>query len=161
MLWLVVLAGWGFFYLVFPKVPGYEETMKHGEPVPGKIVRIEEVQNIKINSRHPRRVWFEYGDGKQGNMMIAMKAKVREDRQILVRVLGEQAYPEGIQPLTKPSWLKFVFGAGIVLGGLMIASGVFRLVLLGGLVGGGLLAAKKVIDDKKQPPPPPPPAPPV
>lgn len=57
-LWLAVLVGWGFCFLIFPKLPGYDDAMKRGEQVPGKVLRVETVDNVKINGKHPRRVVY-------------------------------------------------------------------------------------------------------
>ncbi|NNM30476.1 MAG: hypothetical protein HKO57_13220, partial [Akkermansiaceae bacterium] len=70
-LWIGVFVCWGFLMVIFPKLPDYEETMAQGRVVPGKVLRIETVENVTINDRHPRRVVFRYGEEQEGYMTLA------------------------------------------------------------------------------------------
>jgi hypothetical protein len=43
LLWLVALAIWGISALIFPKLPGYDDTLANGERVQGQVVRVAAV----------------------------------------------------------------------------------------------------------------------
>ncbi|MCH7228163.1 hypothetical protein [Haloferula sp. A504] len=154
-----VLIAWGISALIFPKLPGYDETMEQGEAVPGKVIRVETVENVTINDRHPRRVIFGYGDGQEGSMMLAMDETAMEGQELSIRVMGDQAYPEGLDPFKRPSWLNPLLVAGIIVASLFLLFGILRLLVIGGV----LFAAGRSIMKKNDPspPPPPPPAPPA
>jgi hypothetical protein len=156
-LWVLVAAAWGIIALIFPKLPGYDEAMERGDVVPGKVLRVETVDNVTINDKHPRRVIYSYGDGQEGSMTMALDESASEGQALKVRVMGEQAYPEDIRPLAKPSWLKFVLIGGALLGTLFIALGVIRLLIIGGV----LFTAGRSLGKGNQAPPPPPPPPPA
>lgn len=152
-LWVFVLVGWGFTVLIFPKMPGYKEAMERGEVVDGKVLRIETVENVTLNERHPRRIIYSYGE-EEGAMTMAMSESAKDGQAIKVRVLDGQAYPEGIRPLASPSWLKFVFIGGIVLGAIMIGVGILKLLIIGGVL---FAAGRELMKKKSTPPPLPPP----
>jgi hypothetical protein len=152
-LWVIVLAAWGITALIFPKMPGYKEAMERGDVVDGKVLRIETVENVRINERHPRRVIYRYGE-EQGEMTMAMSESAKDGQAIKVRVLDGQAYPEDIRPLASPSWLKFVFIGGIVLGAIMIGLGILKLLIIGGVL---FAAGRELMKKKSTPPSRPPP----
>ncbi|BCX47969.1 hypothetical protein HAHE_18770 [Haloferula helveola] len=155
-LMLFVLAGWGFTFLIFPKIPDYDEAMRDGERVPGTVVRIETVENVTINNKHPRKVVYRYGEDQEGTMTMALDESAKEGQTVQVRVLGQYAYPEGIRPLAQPGWLKVVLIGGALLAVLFIGFGILRLLVIGGaLFAAGRGLAKR--QDPNQPPPPPPP----
>lgn len=160
-LWIVVLAIWGICALIFPKLPGYDETLERGEQVSGEVVRVENVENMTINGRNPRRVFYRYGDGREASMIMALDQRAAAGEKLKVRLLGDQAYPEGIRPLAKPGWLNAVLILGAVFGTLLVVAGVLRLLVIGGvLFAAGRSMLKK--DDSPPPedsPPPPPPGP--
>lgn len=155
---VVVLVAWGISALIFPKLPGYDKTMEQGEVIPGKVLRVETIENITINDRHPRDVHFEYGDQQEGSMRLAMDEKATQGQSLNVRVLGDQAYPEGLRPFRKPKWLNLLLTGGVVVASLFLVFGLLRLLVIGGvLFAAGRSMMKK---DEAPPPPPPPPAPP-
>lgn len=158
LLLVMALFGWGFCFLIFPKMPGYDAAMEDGDTVPGKVVRIETVENVTINDEHPKRVVFSYGEDKEGSMMMAMKESASEGQSVQIKVLGENAYPQDIEPFAKPSWLNYLLIGATALGLLFLVWGVLRLLLIGGIL---ISAAKKAKDQGggEPPPPPPPPAP--
>lgn len=156
-LWIVAAVGFGITALVFPKLPDYKKTLEHGEVVEGKVLRVEEVDNITVNGRHPKRIVFSYGDGGEATLMLAMGERAKKDQPLKVRVLGDRAYPEGIDLFAKPRWLNLALFAAAGLGSVMVAFGVLRLAAIGGLLFAG---AKALAKDRSETPPPPPPSPP-
>lgn len=156
-------VGWGICLLMFPKMPDYDKTMERGTQVPGKVLRLETVENVEINGKNPRNVIYRYGDGKEGSMRIAMGETASQGQEIQVRVLGEHAYPEGIEPFMRPWWVTALLIGMAVLGSLSLIWGVVKLLLIGGVLAtaGGALLKKKGNQAPPPPPPPPPPAPPA
>ena len=61
-------------------------------------------------------------------------------------MLGDLAYPEDIQPLARPRWLRFAMIGGLLFGSLLIGSGILRILIFGGLLGGAAISAKKAMD---------------
>ena len=88
---IIAIAAWGFSLAIFPKLPDYDKAMEEGTLVPGKVLRVEKIENIKINGKRPRKVIFSYGDGQEGSMMMGMKASAKKGQEIQVRVLGARA----------------------------------------------------------------------
>ena len=152
-LWVLVLVTWGITSLIFPKMPGYKEAMERGQVVDGEVLRIETVENVTINERHPRRVIYRYGE-EEGTMTMALSETAKSGQAIKVRVLDGQAYPEDIRPLASPSWLKFVFIGVIALGALMIGLGILKLLIIGGVL---FAAGRELLKKKNTPPSLPPP----
>ena len=137
---IIAIAGWFLCNLIFPKLPDYKEAMSRGELVEGRITKVEEVSNITINKRHPKRVTYPYQEAKEGSMVLAMDQKASEGASVTLRVLGENAYPKDLKPLAKPSWLSTaLIGAGI-LGLFLIVKGILRLLVIGGALAVGLHA---------------------
>lgn len=154
-MWIVVAVIWGICALIFPKLPSYDETMASGEVVAGKVLRVETVENITINDKHPKRVVYQYGEETEASMLMALSQSAKKGQALKIRVLDGQAYPEGIRPLAKPKWLKFVLIGGVILGCILMGLGILRLLIIGGV----LFAAGKALTKQDTPPPPPPPAP--
>lgn len=100
---------------------------------------------------------MEEWHGQKGSMTMAMNESVKEGKEIKVRVLGEHAYPEDIRPLAKPPWLKFILIGLAFFGNLLIAGGVFRLLLIGGVLAGTFFVARKSMAKENETPPPLPP----
>lgn len=162
-LWLAAIVGWAISAAIFPKLPDYEKTLEKGELQEGTVLRVENVENISINDRHPKRVHFEYGDDRQGSMILAMKERASKGQEIKVRVLGDQAYPVGLDPLAKPGWVNLALLAALVIGSLLLVFGILRLAVIGGaLFAGGraLLKQHGSSGNSSGPPPPPGPFPP-
>lgn len=154
-LMIFVLFGWGFSILIFPKLPDYEETLERGDVVPGEVLRVETVENITINGRHPRRVVYRYGEGegREASLLLAMDQSAKSGQPLDVRVLGENAYPEGLRPFAKPKWLQWGLIGVSCFAGLLITTGILRLLLIGGV----LIAVGRSLLKKEPTPPSPPP----
>ena len=155
-----VLVVWGICYALFPKLPRYGEVMERGEPVSGEVTRVETIENVTLNGKKPQRVVYSYGDGKTGSMMMALGESASEGNSIEVRVLGDYAYPEGIDPLIRPRWLNYGLLFFAAVGLMSFVAGLLRLLLMGGalVVAGKLLTKGKGGGSQTPPPPPPPPS---
>ncbi len=151
---LLVFVGiaWGICAMIFPKLPDYDKVMKEGEVTTGEVVRVETVSNVKINGKSPRRVHFSYGGGEKNSMTLAMGENTSKGKKINVRVLGDNAYPEGLRPLAQPRWLKFAFIGGIIFASILLVSGIIRLLLIGGVL---FATGHALLKDKNSEKPPP------
>lgn len=143
-LWFFALIFGGIFYLVFPKAPGYDDTMERGDIVPGEVVRVETMSNTRINGRNPQRVVFRFGDGREASMVMAMDQAAAEGQALQVRVLDDHAYPEGIRPLVMPLVVKLIPVGAALLGTLLLVFGIIRLLVLGGI----LFAAGRAVSSR-------------
>lgn len=155
-LFIFALAGWGICALIFPKLPDYSKVMEEGEIVPGEVIRVEKVDNVTINGGNPKKVFYSYGDGKEASMMLAMRESTSAGKKIEVRVLGENAYPVDLRPLAKPRWVNYAVIGLAIFATFLIAIGILRLLLVGGVLvaaGHALLKDKKSNTNSDQPPP--------
>lgn len=148
---IAVVFGWWISGVIFPKLPDYEETMEQGQVMKGEVLRTEPVDNVTINGRNPVKVFFRYGE-EEAEMTMALGERAKKGQALKVRVLNGHAYPEEIEALVRPGWLKYTFIAAFLLGGIMIGFGLLRLLVIGGV----LFAAGRSMLKKDDSPPPPP-----
>lgn len=151
LLWIMVLLGWGMSLLIFPKLPNYEEAMIRGEIIEGEVLRTEVVENVTINDKNPVKVLFRYGE-EEGEMTMALGETAEAGQAIKVRVLNGHAYPEDIEALIQPGWLKTAFVSAFLFGSVLIGLGVLRLLVLGGVI---FAAGRSILKKDHSPPPPP------
>lgn len=129
---LIFAAALAFImYVIQPSLPDYEKVMNEGERLPAKVTAVEPKRNIKVNEKSPNELFYSYeqGGNKTGQMIMAFDQYATIGQEIQVRVLNEQAYPEGITPFRLPNWLWAIpIGLG-VLGLLSLIVGVIKVFI--------------------------------